>query len=315
MALNTSSLTAFVDEISGGIAKQIVLEANTVKGNITDVRYGAKGTEYALNSIKSDMIAIGGTCSAFADTGSTIMGQTKIKICPVKIANEICLDKLNDFYYSWYMEQQYNTESLGSFEEVFYANKIESSAKVLDSILWRGAATGPKYAATTGNLTLCDGFLQNAYANSAVTTNITRTAITASNAVQILDVILNSVATNTPEIVEDFNVYLSPGDFQAYLAGLRNLNLYNYNTQSEGISQILHPGSIGMKVVKTNGLQGATSGTFIATHKANIVTIMSDAADLDFKVYYDNNADALRMYSKIKLGAGFIFPELVTRSA
>ena len=40
MALDVSALTAYTDEISSGLAKQIVLQANTIKGDLVTKKYG-----------------------------------------------------------------------------------------------------------------------------------------------------------------------------------------------------------------------------------------------------------------------------------
>ena len=88
------------------------------------------------------------------------------------------------------MEKQYNTESLGSFEDVFVANKLEATALEIDKILWRGANDSNPYAVVTGNLTLCSGFLQVGYDLSASTINIAKSAITKANGYVIVDDII-----------------------------------------------------------------------------------------------------------------------------
>ena len=210
------------------------------------------------------------------------------------------------------MEQKYNTQSLGSFEDVFVANKLEATALEVDKILWRGTGNDSNpYASVTGNLTLCSGFLQVAYDNSASTVNITKTAMTVSNAYSIIDAVVASVAANTPEILDNFNIYLSPADFQTYLSSLRTLNLYNYNTQAEATTDLLHPGSIGAHVVRVNGLNGAASGTMIATAKENIWAVLSDESDLNFDMWFDKYLDAIALRAKLRIGCGIYQPELL----
>jgi hypothetical protein len=215
------------------------------------------------------------------------------------------------------MEKKYNSESLGTFEDVFVANKLEATALEVDKILWRGASAAVKYSATTGNLTLCDGFLQVAYANSATTINGARTAMTVANAYVVVDQIVASIAANAPVLLDtpDTNLYLSPADFQTYVTSLRVLNLFHYDAsqQSDGISEILHPGAINLKVVKVNGLNGASSGTALCTAKSNIWAVLSDESDLDFKLWFSNDFDALRLMAKLRIGVGFYEPELVLR--
>lgn len=315
MALDLNALSVYNDEISSGLIKEVILGANTIKGNIVNVKYGAIGSTYKINSVKSTMYGVAASCG-FTDTGSTVMAQSTVTLCPIQFPNSICLTDLKQYYYDWYMERSMNGETLGEFEDVFYANKVEAAQKVIESIIWRGSASSPSYASVTGNLTLCDGFCQAAYEASASTAaNISKTALTQANAYVVVDTILQSAAANMPEAIENFSLYMSPSDFQIYLSSLRALNLFNYNTQAEGISEILHPGSIGMKVVKTNGLDGVASGTFIATPKDNAYVVISDPSDLEFKTWFSQDNQQFRMLLKVKFGVGFAFPELVIRVA
>jgi hypothetical protein len=316
MALDVNALSVYNDELSSGLIKEVILGANTIKGNIANVKYGAIGSTYKINSVKSTMFGVAASCG-FTDTGSTVMAQETVELCAIQFPQSICLDNLKSYYYDWFMDRSMNTENLGEFEDVFYSNKVEAAQKVIDQIIWRGTGNDSNpYASVTGNLTLCKGFAQVAYDLSASTAaNVAKTALTVSNAVTVVDSILNSVATNAPEILESFRLYMSPADFQIYLAALRTLNLYNYNTASEGISEILHPGSIGMKVTKTNGLEGVASGTFIATPQDNTYVVFSDPKDLEFKSWFSQDDQNFKMLLKLKFGVGFAFPELVVRVA
>ena len=315
-ALDVSALSVYTDQIGNGLAKEMLLNANTIKGNIVSVQYGAVGDKVALNVVKSTMYGVTSACGQFTDTGSTVLAQSLVQMCPIKFSQEICLDTLNKYYYSYFMEKKYNTESLGDFADVFYANKVEATALEVDKILWRGAQDSNPYAVVTGNLTLCSGFLQVAYDNSASTINVVKSAITKSNGYNIVDDLLTSVAANAPVLLENANLYLSPADFQAYAQSLRSLNLFHYDiTTANQVSEILHPGSIGLKVIKTNGLAGATSGTGLITSKENIWAVLSDESDLSFKSWYSNDFDALRLMAKLKIGVGFYQPELVIRIA
>lgn len=317
MALDLAALTVYNDELSSGLIKEVILGANTIKGNIANVKYGAIGSTYKINSVKSTLYGVAASCG-FTDTGSTVMAQETVSLCAIQFPQSICLDDLKSYYYDWYMERTMNTESLGEFEDVFFANKVEAAQKAIEQIIWRGngSDSNPYVAGLTGNLTLCKGFAQVAYDLSASTAaNIAKTALTQANAYVVVDSILASAAANAPEMIENFNLYMSPSDFQIYLSSLRSLNLFNYNTSAEGISEILHPGSIGMKIVKTNGLDGAASGTFIATPKDNAYVVFSAPEDLSFKSWFSQDNQELRLMLKLKFGVGFAFPELVIRVA
>ena len=309
MSLNVTGLNLYTDEISSGLVKEILLQANTIKGDIINVKYGIIGDKTALNYVKSTVNGTNALCG-FVSTGSTILGQAIMQTCPIQFQEEICLDTLKKYWYDVEMERKYNTESIGTFEEVFISNKTEAVAKALDAIVWQGnAATG------SGNLALCDGFF--AYfakaANSGSTVNVTRTAMTVSNSVAYVD----AISALIPAAIidnEGLSLYLSPADFATYLQALRVLNLFHYNTESKGISEIHHPGSIALKVVKTNGMSGMASGSFIASVKENLVLGISDETDLEFKIWYSQDNQALRWNSKMKIGVAAYFNELVVRS-
>lgn len=317
MALNVSALAVYTDQLEMGLAKEILLAANTIKGDIVSIKYGGIGDKVALNLVKSTMYGVISACGQFTDTGSTVMAQSLVQMCPIKFSQEICLDTLKKYWYDYEMERRFNTESLGKFEDVFVQNKLEATSLEVDKILWRGAATSPAYASVTGNLTLCDGFLQVAYANSANTVNVAKTAMTVANSIVVVDSILASAAANAPVLLDDFNLYLSPADFQTYLSALRGLNLFHYDgsQKDDGIVKIHHPGSIGLTVIKVNGMVGVASGTAIATKKENIWAVISSEEDLNFKMWFSQDFDSLRLQAKLKFGVGYYQPELVIKIA
>lgn len=310
-ALDVSALSVYTDQISNGLAKEILLNANTIKDGLVSVQYGAKGDKVSLNMVKSTMYGVTSACGQFTDTGSTVMAQQTVQMCPIKFSQEICLDTLNKYYYSWFMEKSFNSESLGDFADVFYANKVEATALEIEKIIWRGANDSNPYASVTGNLTLCSGFLQVGYDLSANTINIAKSAITKANGYVIVDDLLTQAVAGSAVLAEEANLYLSPADFQAYLQSLRSLNLYHFDiTTAKDVKQILHPGSIGLNVVKANGLAGAASGTGILTRKDNIWVVLSDESDLQFTSWYSKDFDALRMQAKLRVGVGYYQPEL-----
>src|SRR3989304_6118652 len=175
MSLNVSALSTYTDQISGKLAKEILLASNTIKGDIVAIQYGAIGNAVQLNSIKSTVVGTTAACSAFASSGSTVMGATTVTLCPVKFEDSVCIDTLNKYYLSFMAQSKFNTEDLGAFEDVFVSNKVEATTKAIDQMVWRSATAAPNYAgsaATTGNLVLCNGFLEAGYLASASTVNV-----------------------------------------------------------------------------------------------------------------------------------------------
>lgn len=307
MALDLSALTPYTDEISSGLAKQIVLAANTINGDLVTVKYGVLGDTYKLNFVKSSMIGTNALCNN-TDAGSTTLAQGSITMSPVTFAQSICLEDLRQYWYDYEMQRQYDTEDLGSEKDVITANKMESIALELDKMIWQGSVS-----AGSGNLALMDGFVTAAV---ALTGEITVTLVnistaTLANVIVYMDAI---VAALPASILLSAELYLSPADFQKVLLALRSINLFNYDTQSTQVTSIHYPGSIGLTIHSTSGLVGAPSGTFIATAKENIVLAFGGNNDLSYNAWYSMDLQSYKINSKTKLGVGYYFPELVVRS-
>ncbi len=316
MALNVSALSTWTDELSSGLMREILLKATTINGNIVSKMFGVKGNAVTLNTVATTINGSNSLCG-WVNTGTTTMGHATVTLCPIKWQDGICLDTLEKYYYSWFMEKKYNTESLGSFEEEFFKNKTEYIAAQLDRIAWVATNSATPYkTGLTGNDLLCSGFLQTASDASASTVNMVLTAFTVTNAVNAVDTIAAKIATSIPQIVDNdgLRLYISPADFQNYLTGLRVANLFNYVTQpSGGMTELVHPGTSKLKVTAVNGMSTADTGRFICTVKDNIWLLISDESDLSFKTWYSLDNDELRMSAKIKIGTGFRFPALVIR--
>jgi hypothetical protein len=200
------------------------------------------------------------------------------------------------------MEKQYNTESLGDFADMFYANKVEATALEVDKILWRGANDANPYAVVTGNLLLCSGFLQVGYDLSASTINIAKTGITKANGYVIVDDIITQAVAGNAVLAEENNIYLSPADYQAYLQSLRTLNLFHYDiTTAKDITSILHPGSM-FQVIPVHGLNG--SNRIFIGKKSNFfigTDLVSDYSG--FKLWWSQDNQEVRMKCQFRIGA------------
>lgn len=316
-ALNVNALTVYTDETSFEIGKEIILNSDTIKKGLVSVKYGAKGNKVGLPVIKNTVYVTPYTSGAFTASGTTTFAESQVQMYALNIMDEIDPKTLKEYFYDLYMSNSYNNlDNLGKYEDIFVQSKTEAAALAYGKAIWQSAITTPKYATTTGNNTGMDGLLQVAYANSASTLNITRVAFTPTNGVSLVKAIATAITTNIPVLVDECEIYLSPADFSMYLSDV--VENYKYNLElikSNQVDRLLVPGSIGFTVVKCNDLSGVASGTFLATRKDNIWVVTPEAEDMEFKIFYSNDARKFRMESAVKLGVGFVQPELVARSA
>ena len=311
MAIDVSALNIYKDELSFGLAKKAVLEADDIK--YFDVRTDVNGN-LQLNSVASTMYGTNSNCS-FTDTGSTVFAGNTLETCDVNFYQNLCARDAQKYWMGKFVAAKALGEEFGSLEEVIMDEKMQVASAELEKIRWQGSASSPSYAPVTGNLTLCDGLLQKAYELSANTVNVAKTAITASNAITVID----DIASNIPAAIEgdaDLRLFLSPSDFRNYMVALRNSDFRNFDTNSEGVTEILHPGQLTLKVTKVNGLSGVASGTGIITTKANMVLgALVDPNALDASLWYSRDERQVKYAFESRMGVQFVFAEHVVRIA
>lgn len=318
MAIDVSALSIYHDELSFGLAKKAVLEANDIK--FFDVRTDVNGN-LQLNNLSSTMYGTNTNC-AFTDTGSTVFAGNTLETCDVNFYQNLCARDAQKYYMGKFVAAQALGESFGTLEGLIMEEKMEVASNELQKIRWQGSASSPSYmvqSGITGNLTLCDGLLQKAYELSASTVNVAKTALTVSNAIAIIDHISESI----PEAIEgkdDLRLFLSPSDFRTYMKALREAKYLQASVQfdanSKGIEEIMHPGELALLVTKINGLAGVASGTGIITTKENMVlgTLIAPES-LDASLWYSRDERQVKYAFESRMGVQFVFGEHVVRIA
>lgn len=311
MSFNVNNIAVWADEISSGLAKEVLLNADTLTGDLVSKKFGVIGDSTKLNSVSTTAYAMLATCATIANTGSTELSQTTMQHCGIEFPQFLCVDTLKSYWTDWDNERKFNgSESLGAFEDTILANILEADRIALDKLIWQSDNSASPYkTGMTGNNIICRGFLGTLNFYSASTAaNIAKSAITKTNALAVVNTVLASI----PEaVLNDCNLYMSPADFQNYVAAV--VDEYKYNASLfdiKELSEFRHPTSLGLMIKKTNGLSGVASGTMIATPKSNIILGISAESDLGLDVWYERKDRGLWVNLKVKIGTGFVFPEL-----
>ncbi len=311
MGFTTSGLNAWSDEISSGLAKEVVLNADTLSGNLIAKKFGVIGDSTKLNRVATSALAVAAACATIANTGSTTLSQTNMTHCGIEFPQFLCVDTLKNFWTDWDNERKFNgSESLGRYEDVMLANILDADRIAFDKMIWQADnSVVPYKTGLTGNYTLCRGLLGTVYSYSASNAaNVAKTALTVSNAGVVVDHIL----TNLPsQIIDKGVLYMQPSDFQKYINWV--VNEFKYNAalfDANSLVEFRHPTSLGLVIKKTNGLDGASSGTMIMTAQDNLVVGISSEEDLGLDTWYEKKDRGLWVNFKVKFGTGVYFPEL-----
>lgn len=304
MSLNVNGLQAYTDQERMALIKKMILGGRSVK--FLTVQPDIKSAA-SINLLSSNLIAQAGGCG-FTNTGTTILTQQTLNVCPLKVNESICLDTLEQYYTQAMMNPgSYNTEI--PFEQIYAEEKVSQISSLIDNLIWQGNTVSG-----SGNLNLCDGFIRLAdvtYSASTVDGNVSNaTAITASNIVALVDDAVNSIPANIIDM-DDLYLYCGYDFYRTYSTALRNANLFAYTgaeDQGESFSQMV-PGT-NVRLIAVKGLNG-TNKFFIST-KSNLyfgTDLLNDYEN--FELWYSLDNQEVRMASKWKQGVNAAFWDYV----
>jgi len=304
MSLNVAGLTAYVDQERMALIKKMILGGRSTR--FLTVQPDIKSAA-SINLLSSNLIAQAGGCG-FSNTGTTILTQQTLNVCPLKVNESICLDTLEEYYTQAMMNPgSYNTQI--PFEQIYAEEKVSQISSLIDSLIWQGNTVSG-----SGNLALCDGFIRLAdvtYSGSVVDGNVTNaTAITASNIIGLVDDAVNVIPANIIDM-DDLYVYCGYDFYRTYATALRNANLFAYTgaeDQGESFSQMV-PGT-NVRLIAVKGLNG-TNKFFIST-KSNMyfgTDLLNDYEN--FELWYSLDNQEVRMASKWKQGVNAAFWDYV----
>ena len=304
MSLNVAGLTAYVDQERMALIKKMILSGRSVRYLTVqpDVKSAA-----SINLLSSNLIAQAGGCG-FTNTGTTILTQQTLNVCPLKVNESICLDTLEQYYTQALMNPgSYNTEI--PFEQIYAEEKVSQISSLVDNLIWQGNTTSG-----SGNLNLCNGFIRLAdvtYSGSVVDGNVANyTAITASNIIAMVDDAVNVIPANIIDM-DDLYLYCGYDFYRTYATALRNANLFAYTgaeDQGEDFSQMV-PGT-NVRIIAVKGLN--TTNKFFISSKSNLyfgTDLLNDYEN--FELWYSLDNQEVRMASKWKQGVNAAFWDYV----
>jgi len=304
MSLNVNGLTAYVDQERMALIKKMILSGRSVRYLTVqpDVKSAA-----SINLLSSNLIAQSGGCG-FTNTGTTILTQQTLNVCPLKVNESICLDTLEQYYTQALMNPgSYNTEI--PFEQIYAEEKVSQISSLIDNLIWQGDTVSG-----SGNLNLCNGFIKLAnttYSASTVDGNVANyTAITAGNIVAMVDDAVNVIPANIIDM-DDLYLYCGYDFYRTYATALRNQNLFAYTgaeDQGENFSQMV-PGT-NVRLIAVKGLNGTNK--FFISSKSNLyfgTDLLNDYEN--FELWYSLDNQEVRMASKWKQGVNAAFWDYV----
>lgn len=309
--LNLGSLTKYTDQLSGILLKEAVLVGNTF--DFISVQTGIKYAD-SINILTNTLTAAAGGCGTISPTGSTTLTQRDITVCPVLVAESICVDEFEQYWIGQLAKEgSYNEFAPEAFNQLYLANKVEKVGQFVEDIFWKGSVNST-YGG--GNLALCNGILHILEGTSATNSVISTTysgALTTANALDIVDDMIRLLPNDVLD-ANDLTLFMSHANFRVLMNALRNNNYFFGYDGVTGHTWVLENyTNTNVRIVATRGLNGRNE--MVLTPSSNLffgTDSFGEARNGDgFQFWYDLRDNITYFRAKLKVGAQVAFPSYI----
>lgn len=274
-------------------------------GELLPVQTGIKSAE-VINIIDNEIFFQSGTSCGFTASGATTFTQRTITVGKIKVNQKWCPDELEAKWTQFLLNAGSYYESLPVEQALsdFIAGLI---AEKMETAYWQSDTNGGD-----PNLNKFDGFIKLIDAAGTAIAATPQASITTSNVVAIFD----DIYTKLPAaLLDKGDVVIMCGwdTFRKLILGLKNQNLFNYDSVAQAARQngeLITPE--GYKVVALHGLNG-TDRIF-----GGRVSNFYIGTDLDndwesFRIWYSQDNDEVRMKARWKAGTQVAFPNEIVQ--
>ena len=321
MAINYSTLSSYVDQLSQPLISRAVLEARTAQ--FIDVIQGVKYAEQ-INILDINPFVVMSNNVAnqgFIDSGTTIISGITAVACPLKIQNSFVLEGIGGLEQIWYgmlLKSGSYTESAPQFEEAFMSQLQKYTSQAVDFTLWLGGyvpsgsnSHSADTAGNTGYLGGCLGILNQIYNTASSGSVVTVTYSGAPTQGTIFNIIENIIGAIPSDMLmlPNISIWCQPKYVDMYKRALIANNNFHYFVQgSEATSDldITIPGRSNITLRGTPGLAGASGNGFqgfVCSNDNNLALITDLMNDYErTTVWFSNDFDQLRATTKFKAG-------------
>ena len=284
MAINTSALTAYVEEQNLPLIRKAVLGARTIQ--YLTLQTGVVGPT-AINLLETTVEFGDGSACGWNANGESKLSQRKIEPANLKVNMSFCDKKLLATWAQHEVRVAAGHEQL-PFEEAFVAGIIEQIGEKLDSAIWQGIEVGGKtykgFLNLGGHTTAAKG--ATVYASTRAVYN----AIPAA-------------ALSTSKI------FMGIDKFRELAGELTEKNLYHYDPKVDEAFKMVLPGTT-IDVIGVPGLNGTNK--IVALNCAHSVYGTDMTGDEEvFKLWYSDDNQEFRFKTNFTEGVQVAYADEV----
>lgn len=307
MAINTSSLTAYVEEHKLPLLRNAALGSKTAK--LFNLQTGCKG-DTSINILNTDVTFGDGKSCGWNEAGTSALSQRIIRVGYPKVNMSFCDKQLLKYWTNYEVRVAANQKAL-PFEEDFMNGVVEGVAAKLEKALWQGDTA----KSSDANLNKFDGMIKIIEAASIAATKTYATGATVAS-------IVNDVYGALPSAVfEKGNVvmYMGSDMYRKYIQELvANGNIILKSDTNASLGNLAMPESIlipgtNVTVYGVPGLDG--TGKVFASYAENFVYGTDLVGDEEkFELWYSQDNREFRCAIEFVAGVQIAFPDMVVEA-
>ena len=289
--INTSALSAYVEEHNIPLINQIVLGGSIIQ-DLT-VQPGIK-TKARIHYLSTDPTFQDGSACGFNAAGTAALTEREIETGLIKINYEFCQKELLGKYAEYLVRISAGAEDLG-FEKELVDSIIANIQKKLEVKIFQGRKDGGDQF---------DGLIK-----VATDAGVSEDVLTKSDGAYAN---IKQVYMSLPEeaIEKGATIYVSPATYREFTQELVAKNLFHYAGPTNAYpTEIIFPGT-DVKVKKAAGLAG-TDYIFAGVSKDWFYGCDLQDANEELKVWYSQDDDVVRMKALWNTGLQIAFPDQV----
>lgn len=292
MAINLSSLTAYVEENRLPLIRQTILDGQTVKH--LQLMTGVK-SESALNLLDTSIEFGNGRACGFNAEGSDTFTQRNIKVAAVKVNKSYCHRSMLDYWMNNQVRVAAGDTGL-PFEQEFAEGVVKQANVAIEDAIWNGV--------TINNVSY-PGFI--ALAEDATTPFTTVDPSDLDANATIYDKVLAVYNAIPADTLEETEIFIGRDVYRSLVAELVAKNLYHYMPEVDGSFEMILPGT-STKVVGVKGLDEQNYIIALNVKHAFYGTDMQGDEE-EFKMWYSQDNDEYRLALAFSFGVQVAFPE------
>lgn len=307
MAINTSNLTAYVEEHKLPLLRNAVIGSKTAK--LFNLQTGCKG-DTAINILNTDVTFGDGKSCGWNEAGTSALSQRIIRVGYPKVNMSFCDKQLLKYWTNFEVRLAAGQKTL-PFEEDFLNGVVEGVAAKLEKALWQGDTA----KSSDANLNKFDGMIKIIEAASIAATKTYASGATVAS-------IVNDVYGALPSAVfEKGNVvmYMGSDMYRKYIQELvANGNIILKSDTNASLGNLAMPESIlipgtNVTVYGVAGLDG--TGKVFASYAENFVYGTDLVGDEEkFELWYSQDNREFRCAIEFVAGVQIAFPDMVVEA-